>query len=62
MWPGFRMIKGKGERYLSPNAILRIVGINMRPLEVVGGLVVIGGGGCFMMCQAGSALRASIGD
>lgn len=53
------MIRGsmRGEWYLSPEAILRMVGVHTRPLEVVG----VGGGGCFMMCQV-LLLGASIGN
>lgn len=47
----------RGDRDMSPKAILRMVGVNPRPLEVVG----VGGGGCFMMCQR-LLLGASIGN
>lgn len=59
MWPGHKLIRGsmRGDRDMSPKAILRMVGVNPRPLEVVG----VGGGGCFMMCQ-GLLLGASIGN
>ena len=50
-----------GERYSSPKAGLRMVGVSTRPLEVVGGLVGVGGGECFVMYQA-VLLVASIGS
>ena len=40
---------------------LRMVGVSTRPLEVVGGLVGVGGGECFMMYQV-VLLVASIGN
>lgn len=47
------MIRGgwRAELCLNPEGALRMVSVNRRPLEVLGGLVGIGEGGHFMTCQ-----------